>query len=236
MKRASASEPAPLHLGALLAASGGFLDAFTFVGHGGVFANAMTGNVVLTGVDVLQGNVGDVGRHLPAILAFLLGVFTAQAILSARATAVLRRPRLVCLGTEIIFVGAAAWYPAAWYDLPLIIGIAYVAAIQNSAFTKLGPWSFNSVVTTGNLRHFAESLFHATVMKDRGESAAAASFGAICLCFFLGAAIGAACTPPLGNHALLVADLALVTAWIAIWRLSPGMGIASPRASSGGTP
>src|SRR6185437_11215017 len=34
----------------LLSLSGGFLDAFTYIGHGGVFANAMTGNVVLMGV------------------------------------------------------------------------------------------------------------------------------------------------------------------------------------------
>ena len=29
----------------LLTVAGGFLDAFTYVGHGGVFANSMTGNL-----------------------------------------------------------------------------------------------------------------------------------------------------------------------------------------------
>jgi uncharacterized membrane protein YoaK (UPF0700 family) len=39
-----------LRLACLLAASGGYLDSFTFLGHGRVFANAQTGNVVLLGV------------------------------------------------------------------------------------------------------------------------------------------------------------------------------------------
>ena len=34
----------------LLAGVGGFLDAYTFVGYHGVFANAQTGNIVLLGV------------------------------------------------------------------------------------------------------------------------------------------------------------------------------------------
>lgn len=34
----------------LLAVVGGFLDAYTFVGRGGVFCNAQTGNIVLIGV------------------------------------------------------------------------------------------------------------------------------------------------------------------------------------------
>lgn len=38
-----------LPTGLLLAGVGGFLDAYTFVGYGGVFANAQTGNIVLFG-------------------------------------------------------------------------------------------------------------------------------------------------------------------------------------------
>jgi Na+/H+ antiporter NhaC len=45
-----------LPVAALLAASGGFLDAFTYIGQGHVFANAMTGNVVLLGVYAATGN------------------------------------------------------------------------------------------------------------------------------------------------------------------------------------
>ena len=44
-----------VELGILLAIVGGFLDAYTFVGRGGVFANAQTGNVVLMGIEAAKG-------------------------------------------------------------------------------------------------------------------------------------------------------------------------------------
>ncbi|MDT7647181.1 MAG: hypothetical protein QOC75_4181, partial [Pseudonocardiales bacterium] len=34
-------------VGALLVTSNGFVDAYTYLAHGGVFANAQTGNVIL---------------------------------------------------------------------------------------------------------------------------------------------------------------------------------------------
>jgi uncharacterized membrane protein YoaK (UPF0700 family) len=37
-------------ISALLASAGGFPDGFTYVGHGHVFANSMTGNVILPGI------------------------------------------------------------------------------------------------------------------------------------------------------------------------------------------
>jgi uncharacterized membrane protein YoaK (UPF0700 family) len=62
------------------AAAGGFLDGFTYVGHGHVFASAMTGNVVLLGINSISGSWRTAFRYLPPILAFLLGLSTARAI------------------------------------------------------------------------------------------------------------------------------------------------------------
>ena len=42
--------------GILLAIVGGFIDAYTFIGRGGVFANAQTANIVLLGVYASEGN------------------------------------------------------------------------------------------------------------------------------------------------------------------------------------
>jgi uncharacterized membrane protein YoaK (UPF0700 family) len=69
-----------LDIGVLLALAGGFLDGFTWVGHGRVFANAMTGNVVLLGINCLSGSWQTGFHHLSAILAFLAGVCVAQAM------------------------------------------------------------------------------------------------------------------------------------------------------------
>ena len=50
------TRPERLHTAMPLACVGGFLDAYTFVGYNGVFANAQTANIVLLGVDVQAGH------------------------------------------------------------------------------------------------------------------------------------------------------------------------------------
>src|SRR5262245_49201798 len=85
----------------LLTVSGGFLDAFSYVGHGGVFATAMTGNVILLGVAAATGAWTQAARHLAPLGAFLVGVAVAQALHLSRLRSYVRRPALACLGIEI---------------------------------------------------------------------------------------------------------------------------------------
>ena len=48
-----------LLLGAILATVGGFLDAHTYICRGKVFANAETGNIVLMGAKLAEGDFKD---------------------------------------------------------------------------------------------------------------------------------------------------------------------------------
>lgn len=72
--------PDSLDLSALLATAGGYLDGYTYVGHGHVFANAMTGNVVLLGIEALGFQWTQALRHLSPIVTFLIGIWAAQAL------------------------------------------------------------------------------------------------------------------------------------------------------------
>ena len=58
----------------LLTLTGGFLDAYTFMLRGGTFANAQTGNIVMTGVNLAKGNAGDAITNVCAIIAFVIGI------------------------------------------------------------------------------------------------------------------------------------------------------------------
>jgi uncharacterized membrane protein YoaK (UPF0700 family) len=64
--------PDTVPTGLLLAGAGGFLDAYTFVGRGGVFANAQTGNILLLGVEAGERHWLAALLHVPPILAFVL--------------------------------------------------------------------------------------------------------------------------------------------------------------------
>ena len=221
--QALSSAPTPpyatLAVAALLTVSGGFLDAFTYVGHGHVFANAMTGNVVLLGVFGAAGNWSQAFRHIPPIIAFLFGVFAAHLIGRASPRRLLRYPGLACLLVEILFLCGAAWLPASFPDIGLVLGLSFVAALQNSSFPTVEDWSYNSVMTTGNLRRFADGLYLAfqTGQRDEGLKQARA-FGLVCAHFLLGAIAGAVCTPRLGNIALLIPAALLTLVLLRIYR------------------
>jgi uncharacterized membrane protein YoaK (UPF0700 family) len=69
-------------LGILLAIVGGFLDAYIFVGRGGVFANAQTGNVVLMGIKAATGDWNQAVFHALPILAFITPYKISNSIIS----------------------------------------------------------------------------------------------------------------------------------------------------------
>ena len=187
----------------LLSLSGGFLDAFTYIGHGGVFANAMTANVVLLGVKAGTGDVSGALTHAPPLFAFLAGVFIAQAIRLPRFGA--RWPALSSLLFEIVALTLIAFLPRRFPDIWIVLSISFVAALQNSSFTRVRAWSYNSVVTTGNLRRFAELLFTGAVPRPDPEVLEQSGvFCAICLSFLAGTLIGGLTTGWLHNGALAI--------------------------------
>ena len=78
MKRYQMSESMPV--GLLLALAGGILDSYTYLNRGQVFATAETGNLVLLGIHLAQGELGRVLSCLFPILAFALGVLTTEGL------------------------------------------------------------------------------------------------------------------------------------------------------------
>lgn len=213
----SAPAESALSTAMLLSLSGGFLDAFTYVGHGGVFANAMTGNVVLLGVFAASGDWERAVTHISPIIAFLAGVFAAHAM---RLVALWRgwRGALLTLAIEILFLLVVAFLPRDFPDLVVVLGIAFVAALQNSGFTRVGDWTYNSVMTTGNLRRFAEGLFAGTIPRwDPASLYLARTFGLVCLAFLVGALLGGLATSRWHNLALLISCATLTTALALCW-------------------
>ena len=86
----------------LLAAVGGFLDAYTFVGYGGVFANAQTGNIVIFVAEATAHRWHSAILHLPALTAFVLGVAVAELLAVPQVRGIVKRPTRVALTSEIL--------------------------------------------------------------------------------------------------------------------------------------
>src|SRR5690349_7724727 len=109
-------------IGVLLAAVGGFLDAYTFVQHG-VFANAQTGNVVLFSVEAASRHWHEAVLRLLPIAAFMVGVVATETLARPRVRRQVRRPLRVALGAEIVILAGVACLPddapAAFVTIPV---------------------------------------------------------------------------------------------------------------------
>lgn len=219
-----------LTVASLLTLSGGYLDAYTYVGHGHVFANTMTGNVALLGINVSAGDWAQALHHVPPLAGFVIAVFVAHTLGLAAQKGWVRHTAFISLIVEIGFLAfASAGWPAmssAW----LIPGISFVATLQTLSFTHLENLSYTSVMTTGNLRRAAQLLFaglipryDALALHDSGLLAV------ISLCFLMGAVAGGFVTRLVGDGALWGAVLLLAAAFAEIVRRArhdSGAGVA----------
>ena len=187
-----------LPVAALLSMSGGFLDAFTWLSLGGVFANSQTGNFVLLGMYAALGKWQDAAHHIPPIIAFLAGASVAVRV----------RAPLFCLSLEIVLLTTVALL---LHELPqplAIAGISFGAALQTASFRKVERWKYLSVTVTGNMLRGVEQL----VSTDAEASRGARIILVICLMFLLGAAAGGFAATRLGASSLVAPIGLLVSA------------------------
>lgn len=213
--RARKTTDGTIRLAALLAAVGGFLDAFTYMAHGQVFANAQTGNIVLLAGSAVHGDWAVAIRHVLPIAAFIAGIAAAETITHPHLARRLRWPRRSALILEITVLGLLGALPALFSNTAVILAVAFVAAIQSGTFGKLGTWSVATTMTTGNLRTATAAAYRALLRNDREAADRATAFGTVCLAFIVGAGAGAMLTrwlyerAALGACGLLIAALLL---------------------------
>ena len=218
MMRSMDMEAAKAHLNVavLLTLSGGFLDAFTYLGHGKVFANSMTGNIVLMAVNLAAGDWHQASRHVSPLVGFACGILAAR-LLQLMTPRWVRQPAIAALTFEIVFLAAAAlkWLPEFW----LIPGISFVATLQTMFFMQSGTVTYTSVMTTGNLRRSIQLFFESTIPKrDPAGLREAVVLGTISLSFALGAVVGGLTTRRLHDAALGVPATFLFIALLDIFR------------------
>lgn len=181
-----------LALGLVLAAAGGFMDAYTFIARGGVFANAQTGNLVLLGVRAFEGDVRAL-HYLAPVLAFVLGVLACQAL---RAGQRRLRPvgwRQAVLIGEAVLLAASAFAPQSCNDA-VNAGVSFACAMQVSAFRSLRGQPYATTMCTGNLRSGTEALWKGVAARDRDSLRAGGRYFAVIGCFVAGAGAGALLT------------------------------------------
>jgi len=213
-----------LPVAALLILAAGQLDAYTYVAHGGVFANAMTGNIVFMTVRFTDGDWHRAIPFIGPLVAYVLGVMMAACLKRPPLRHVLPHPAESALALEIAFLIIVAFLPNSVPDMLIVSGIAFVAALQATAFTRIESFDFTSVTISSNLRRFAEGFMASVVFDEDGKPRRQWRFFlTIVLCFIAGALMGAFASAWWREQAvwLPVVTLSIAFALCLSWRKHP---------------
>jgi uncharacterized membrane protein YoaK (UPF0700 family) len=199
-----------MELGIFLAIVGGFLDAYTFVGRGGVFANAQTGNFVLMGIEVAMGEWKQAVLHAVPILAFIFGVIVAEIIKKPSMRLLITDNERAVLILETIVLFIIGFLPSTIPNIIATIAISFVAAVQFSVFRKLVGSPYSTIAITGNLRSATQEAYIAVTRKDYKSAFQAVRFSMVNLSFLVGAILGGGLTSFIGVKAVWITVVLLI--------------------------
>jgi len=212
-----ASEPAfnSLIVAMLLTAVGGFLDAFSYLGQGHVFANVMTGNLVLSAISSIRGDWTHVARLLLPLASYVVGAAAGARLRSTAQKRMIRAPQVLALGVEIAILVGIGWLPEGFPSAAIVSAISFLIAVRSSFFSHVEAWTYASTMPTGNLRQFGEAVFQSVSGTGNPKSKRQlVVFALVTLSFFLGALAGGVTTDILHNRAVWIGGLFLLAALV----------------------
>ena len=202
-------------LGSILAIVGGFLDAYTYIGRGGVFANAQTGNIVLMGIKFANGHIRESLIYLIPIFSFIIGILICELIHKKFIEAKLLHWRQITILFEIVVLTIVAFIPQTRTCNNISNAlVSFVCSLQVQSFRKINDNAIATTMCTGNLRSGTEHFFNFLSTKDRQELVHTFEYLGIILFFILGGAIGALITNALSTKAVLIGNIGLVITFI----------------------
>ena len=175
----------------LLAAVGGYLDAYTYLERGGVFANAQTGNIIKLGIALSNGAQDSYLLFLLPIASFVLGLFATLTIaeqLALRNRRLVRRSVLVVEMCGLAVVGLIPLGES--WDAFANCVVSFVAAMQYETFITFRGDAIVTTMSTGNLRKFVDCIFAGIMRHEPAQLLRAVRFLSIIATFAAGAFVG----------------------------------------------
>lgn len=181
-------------VGILLAVAGGYLDVYTYVSRGGVFANAQTGNIVLLGINAADGNWNLIWHYTYPILAFMAGILITEYVRKKYRYNPGLHWRQIVIALEFTVLLGISFVPSGRYDDVINALVSFVCSMQVESFRLLHGNAYTTTMCTGNLRSATEQLFYYNINKDKKARDKSLQYYGIILFFIVGAVIGTALT------------------------------------------
>lgn len=195
-------------LGLILAISGGFMDAYSYLFRGHVFANAQTGNMLLLGVNLSQENYGNILRYFSPVIAFTFGIIIADVVRHKANEECRLHWRQISVLFEAIILFFVAFIPQ---NLNLLANslTSLACGIQVESFRKIHGNGIATTMCIGNLRSGTQNLCNYFMKKDKAYFHRCILYYGIIICFVLGAILGSVAIKYLKAKAILICSAIL---------------------------
>ena len=202
-----------IKLGVILAIAGGFMDAYSYIGRGKVFANAQTGNILLLGINISERNWHMALHYLVPVLAFAIGIALADLVKIRTKNLTLLHWRQISVFCEAVILLSVSFIPQ---DFNLVANAltSLACGIQVESFRKIHGNGIATTMCIGNLRSGTQNWcdFHYT--KNKESAFKGMLYYGIILMFIIGAIIGNAFVKLLAEKAILICAAVLFMAFI----------------------
>lgn len=202
-----------IRLGAVLAVAGGFMDAYSYMCRDKVFANAQTGNILLLGVSLSEGDWMKALRYLFPILAFVAGIAFADIIRMKLKDKNLLHWRQISVFCEALILAGVSLIPQAG-NLAANSLISLACGIQVESFRKIHGNGIATIMCTGNLRSATQYMCTYWNTGNREYAKKGLLYYGIIFCFIVGAVLGNACVKIFAEKAILLSSAILVLVFV----------------------
>ena len=174
---------------AFLTLSGGFMDAYSYMERGQVFANAQTGNLLLLGVNLSLGQWDMILKYICPIVAFIAGIAMAEVFKHYfHRSAIFTWKQIILLIEMTIMIGVM-FIPQTMNLLANSL-ISFACGAQVESFRKYKGQAIATTMCIGNLRSGTEALCAFILKKDKDQLKNGLMFFLIIFVFVIGAVLG----------------------------------------------
>ncbi|MGA7959225.1 MAG: YoaK family protein [Xanthobacteraceae bacterium] len=192
-------QPRDLGRTVLLCATGGAADAIAFLRYD-TFVGAMTGNTVLLGIDLAEGNLDRAGFHLGIVAIFLVAVVVTEIALR------LKIPPALPVALTALMLGGSEFITDQWSAAIC----AAALGMQNAAVRSIAGVPINTVFITGNLVRLGTTVPEASAPQQQQATLAVLTIAWIA--YAAGAVAGALALHLIDYPMIVPAALALAAA------------------------
>lgn len=215
MKRWQTSES--ITVGLFLALSGGFMDAYSYINRGKVFANAETGNIILMTLKICEGKFLESINYLIPITSFAIGVAISEIIKRRKEKINMIHWRQIPLLLEIVAFIVVAFLPQDMNKIANSI-ISLVSGVQFSTFPKIRDVVIATTMCTGNLKSGTQNLYRGISTGDKLSIEKGLYYYICILIFIVGTALGYFAVGLFNEKSILIAAVMLTMIFLMMFK------------------